>query len=471
VRARDNLRKKVQRTIEKHRMLSPGERIVVAVSGGVDSTVLLHLLHDLSQEHAYSLQVAHLNHMLRGEESERDADFVRDLARRLGLKAVIRSVAVKELPPERPGSLQESARRARYAFLEAVANEVEASKIALGHTRDDQAETVLLNLLRGTGSPGLRGIPPIREGRFVRPLIEVSRKEIEEYAQAQQIRFVTDSSNLKINYLRNRLRLHLLPLLREQYNPQIVAALEGVASILGAEEELLEAMACSRIPSVLVEHEGDGVGLSVPRLLQEPVAVQRRILIEATRRAKRSSYLPLSHRHIFALQELLEAQTGAQLTLPQGMMAAKDYDRLIIRRREERPPACWEYPVAGNGLTRVPEAQVSLKAKVVRRQEIKLEDSTPLLAYLDWDRIVAPLSVRNRRPGDRFHPLGAAGEKKLKDFFINAKVSRSRRDEVPLLICREEILWVIGFRINERYRVRGDTGKVLAIEVIPDEHH
>jgi len=465
MKARTELERRVRQTIEKYRMLLPGERVVVAVSGGIDSTVLLHLLHGLSLTKGYFLHMAHLNHMLRGQESQRDADFVGDLARKLGLEATIRSIGSWQTGP---GSLQERARRARYAFLEKVAREVGAFKVALGHTRDDQAETVLLNLLRGAGMPGLRGIPPVREGCFVRPLIHVSRKEIEEYALLHRIPFVTDSSNLKGSYLRNRIRLRLLPLLQREYNPQVRGNLAASASILAAEEEMLESMASSVLLSVVLERNEGRTILSIPALLQEPLALQRRVLIHAARMASRSSYLPLSHRHIFALQEMLFGQSGAQLVLPNQMVAVKDYDRLIFASGKRPIFQPWEYPLSMDETLHIPELGIRVKAEIRRRREVNLKDSTPLRAFLGWDGIAAPLLLRNRRRGDRFHPLGARGQRKLKDFFIDAKVSRSQRDEIALLVCQKKILWVIGFRIDERYRVREETENILAVEVNRD---
>jgi len=470
VRPRKGLLQKVERTIESYRMILPGEKVLVAVSGGMDSIVLLHLLHTLSQKQGYALHVAHLNHMLRGEESQRDADFVRDYSAQLRLEATIRAISVREAGGQGTDSPQEEARKVRYAFLREVAKEVRAQRIATGHTLDDQAETVLLNLIRGAGVPGLRGIPPVREGRFIRPLIETSRREIEEYARLHQIPFVTDSSNLEATYLRNRIRLRLLPLLHQEYNPQLSEALASIASILGEEENLLRSLALDRLPSLLLHQIEGRVALSIPALLKEPIALQRRILIEAARMAGQSSYLPLSHRHIFALQDLLSAQSGSQVTLPEGWVATKDYERLVISRRRRVSPPAWEYPLAINGVLRVPEAKVSLKAMIRKRQDVDLAESTPLRALLDLDRIVPPLMVRNRRPGDRFWPLGVsgAGEKKLKEFFIDAKVSRARRDEIPLLVCQGQIVWVVGFRISEAYRVREETQKVLSVEVIQD---
>jgi len=470
VRARKGLLHKVERTIESHQMILPGEKVLVAVSGGIDSTVLLHLLHILSQEQDYSLHVAHLDHMLRGEESQRDADFVRDYSAQLGVEATTRAISVKEAAAQGADSLQEEARKVRYAFLREVAQEVGAHRIATGHTLSDQAETVLLNMLRGAGTRGLRGIPPVREGRFVRPLIETSRKEIERYARLHRIPFVTDSSNLKATYLRNRIRLRLLPLLHQEYNPHLSEILASTASILKEEEDLLHSLTLGRLPSILLQRREGEVAISIPTLLKEPIALQRRILIEAARMVGTSSYLPLSHHHIFALQDLLTAQSGSQLALPQGMVAIKDYDRLIIASKGEGPAVSWEYPVAIDGLTAVPEAKLSLKAMTGRRQEVELSQSTPLHAFFDLDRIVPPLVVRNRRPGDRFWPLGVSGarEKKLKEFFIDAKVSRARRDEIPLLVCQGQIVWVVGFRISEAYRVREETKKVLSVEVIRD---
>ena len=468
MKARPDISPKVGQTIRQYQMLHPGEKVVVAASGGIDSTVLLHLLHRFSERQGYSLHVAHLNHMLRGEESQRDADFVRDYACQLGVETTIRSVSVKGVRRGKSDSLQETARQIRYAFLKEVAEEVGASKIALGHTRDDQAETVLLNLLRGAGRPGLRGIPPVREGRFIRPLIETTREEIEGYAQVNQIPFVSDSSNLKVAYLRNRIRLHLLPLLRQEYNPQLSETLAAIASILGEEEDLLESLTSARLSSILLEQEEGQVALSIPGLLQEPIALQRRILIAAVRMAA-PSYLHLSHRHIFSLQELLLAQSGSQLTLPGGMEAFKDYDRLLLESRKRLSFRAWAYPLPTPGIIQLQETGLRIRAEVRGRQEVHLEESTPYRAFFDADRARPPLLVRNRRPGDYFYPLGMGGGKKLKEFLIDAKVSRGEREETPLLVSGAEIAWVIGFRIDERYRVREETQKVLAAEVIRDE--
>lgn len=466
---KSDLSLKVQNTIRKYQMLRSGEKVVVAVSGGIDSSVLLHLLHRFSQMEGYSPHVAHLNHMLRGEESQRDADFVRDYARQLGLEATISSTAVKEAKGFRSGSLQESARRVRYAFLEEVAARVGAQKIALGHTRDDQAETVLVNLLRGAGLPGLRGIPPVREGRFVRPLIETSRREIEEYALQNQVSFVTDSTNLKESYLRNRIRLNLLPLLCEQYNPRLPESLAAVASILAEEEGLLESLASARLSSVLLLQDKGRTALSIPVLLREPVALRRRILIAASRMA-RSSDLPLSHLHVFALEELLSAQNGSQLSLPGRMAAIKEYDRLVFTEQVRAPFPGWEHPLSIDRLVRVPEARVRLKAEIHGRSEVDLKQSSPSRAFFDADGILFPLTVRSRRPGDYFYPLGGKGKKKLKEFLIDAKVPRGQRDDIPLLVSGEEIVWVVGLRIDERFRVREGTEKVVMVEMIPDEN-
>jgi tRNA(Ile)-lysidine synthase len=458
---------KVQRTIEKYRMISPGDKVLVAVSGGVDSSVLLHLLHRLSSRLGCSLQVAHLNHLLRGEESQRDEQFVREMAERLGLEAIIRAVPVRETAA-RPGlSLQVRARQVRYAFLEEVAREAGCNRIALGHTADDQAETLLIYLLRGAGRRGLRGIPPLREGLFVRPLIEAYRSEIEDYAQKERIPFVTDSSNLKTDYLRNRIRLALLPHLRSEYNPRILETLATEASILAAEEELLGSLTASRFPGVVEEEEEGRIAFSIASLQQEPVALQRRLLLEGARRLAGPSSFPWGHRHIFALVDLLSAPSGSEIDLPQGMVARRSYGLLLLEKKREQPPAPWDHPVAVEGVTSLPEAGMGLRARVVSREQVRLEESSPSLAFLDFDRLIPPLSARNRRPGDRFYPLGAGGEKKLKDFLIEGKVPRSARDHLPLLVDREKILWVVGMRLDQRARVGDDTRRVLRIEVVP----
>jgi len=244
--------------------------------------------------------------------------------------------------------------------------------------------------------------------------------------------------------------------------------LAAIASILGEEEDLLESLTSARLSSILLEQEEGQVALSIPGLLQEPIALQRRILM-ATARMAAPSYPHLSHRHIFSLQELLLAQSGSRLTLPGGMEAFKDYDRLLLGTRKRSPFRAWEHPLPIKGEVQVPEAALRIKMEILRRQEVHLEESTPYRVFFDADRARPPLLVRNRRSGDYFYPLGMGGKKKLKEFLIDAKVSRGEREEIPLLVFGAEIAWVIGFRIDERYRVREETQKVLAAEVIRDE--
>ncbi|MBI3988053.1 MAG: tRNA lysidine(34) synthetase TilS, partial [candidate division NC10 bacterium] len=323
------LLKKIRQTIARFGMLQGGEGVVVAVSGGVDSMVLLHLLVRLREPLALRLHVAHLDHGLRGEEGERDARFVREQAAFLALPATVERIEVKR---ETGCSLQETARKVRYQFLDRVAESVGASKIALGHTQDDLAETFLINLLRGSGVRGLAGIPPIREGRIIRPLIGTSRQGILAYARAHEIFFVVDSSNVKADYLRNRIRLQLLPVLAE-YNPRIVRCLAQAALIFREEEAYLSLLVRERLASILVKPEGGEPALHIPTLQELPLALKRRILREAFGLL---GGLSLSFERVAALEDLLTGPSRGQLSLSGGFVALRDGE--ILRFVRQKPP-------------------------------------------------------------------------------------------------------------------------------------
>lgn len=452
------LLEKVQKTIARYGMLNPGERVVVAVSGGPDSMVLLHLLCRLQEPLHLHLHVAHLNHGLRGEEGERDAAFVKGWVEKWGLPSTIGRIEVRK----RKGSLQEAARHARYRFLEEVAKAVGASRIALGHTQDDLAETVLINLLRGAGLKGLAGIPPAREGRIIRPLIETSRKEILAYAESQGVPFVVDASNLSEGYLRNRIRLTLLPTLAE-YNPRIVKALARAALILREEDAYLSALAKEALSSLLLQ--GEEAALPILALEGLPPALRRRVLREAFSRV---SGLSLSWKKTLALEGLLETPSD-RLTLPGGVVALREGERLIFARKPVPGGVEAVYLLSPADEVELPAFGLRLHFMLLPKEACDLTAASPFCAFFNAEKMQGPLCVRAWRPGDRFFPLGLGGSKKLQDFFVDLKIPRWRRHSIPLLLSREQIAWVVGVRIDDRFKVTEETREVLKVEAFPLE--
>lgn len=452
--------------------VAPEERLLVAVSGGVDSMVLLDVLGRLRDRLGLGLHVAHVHHGLRGRAADRDAAFVVAEAAGRGL-----AVSVCRLDPaerRRGESVQVWARSARYACLDAIAARVRASRIAVAHTLDDQAETVLLHLLRGTGPRGLAGIPPVRH-HILRPLLTVSRAEVEAYAAARRLAFRTDASNASDAYLRNRVRHHLLPLVAKAYNPRIVESLAALAALMREDESVLTDQAASLLARA-TRAAGPGVCLAIEALREAPPAVARRAVQEAFQRARPGGTRgrhALMRRHLEALSRLL-TQDGV-VRLPGGLVACREGAEIRIgpptapaperpndnSRAGAGPPV--EVPVRPGVWTRWPPFHCRLRVR-------RLEAGAHLTRRARWRAILsprlleAPLLLRGWRPGDRFRPLGMRGEKKLQDFFVDAKVPREERGRIPLLLAGERIAWVAGQRIADEFRFQGE-GPACLVEV------
>jgi tRNA(Ile)-lysidine synthase len=456
---------RVRRYIEQHGMLRPGDRVIVAVSGGPDSTALLHVLYRLAPDFQVSLHVFHLDHGVRGVESAEDAVYVRRLADRLGIPSTVVTLGPDVLK-RMGGSFQANARAVRYAELEALARRLNATRVALGHNRDDQAETVLMRLLRGAGRQGLSGIPPMRTAggiTYIRPLLEIPRREIESYCAEHELQPRLDASNLKAEYLRNRIRLELLPMLAREYNPAISANLAQTASVLREEEHFLDGLAHEALERCRAQ--GEGVALCSDRLLQEPLALARRVVRLAARMAAGGEY-DLGLEAVTRVLEAARCREGShRLHLPGGVEVQVEYGicRFTLGERGAAVPR-GEWPVALSGETAIPELGLRLKAHVGGAVP-----PGPGLAVFDLDRLPGPLSVRFRRPGDRLWPVGMDGSKKLQDIMVDAKVPQRLRDRIPILVSGEEVLWAIGLRLDRRFLADGATRQALVLEVVQRE--
>lgn len=447
----------VQRAITTHRLLQPGERVVVAVSGGADSIVLLHCLLRLRGPYSLDLCVAHFDHRLR-ETSRQDALFVEGVAASWGLPVTTGTWAREG---RRNRSLQAEARQARYRFLEEVASRVGATKIALGHNRDDQAETVLLHLLRGSGLRGLRGMLPRSDQRLIRPLLDVGREEIEAYVKAHQLSFGEDPSNRDLRYRRNRVRWRLVPLLEREYNPSVTRGLARMAALIAEDEATLDEIARASLKG-LVGIEGETICLGLSSLQALAPAIRRRILERAIRGVTPGAYLTASH--LEAVDRLTAPGGPKETSLPQDMRAWRAHGFLYVGRRRPESgssPVREELPVPGEVL--IPAWGVRVEAAIQAVPMTDIRSAGPERAYVDWKQVVPPLEVRSWRSGDRFRPLGLKGSKKVQDLFVDAKVPRESREQVPIVTDQQGILWVSGFRIDERGRVGGATEQVLVL--------
>jgi tRNA(Ile)-lysidine synthase len=414
-------------------MITPGDRVLVAVSGGPDSTALLAALHVLSARDGFALHAAHLNHQLRGDESRRDQECAESVARRLGVACVVESVAALGGGP----NLEARARRERYAFLTRSAAQLGCTRIATGHTRDDQAETVLMRLLRGSGRDGLVGIRPVRDSRIIRPLIECSRADVLAFLKSRGLPFCEDSSNQDRRFLRNRVRHDVLPLL-QAINPAVAARLACTATMMAEEGAVLE----ERAGTFLSDSAGEG--LDVSALRAAPTGLRARV-VRAWLRVQRGTLARLSARHVRAISDLAAAtRPNARVRLPAGEIVVREYQRLIWRPRLVESPADPPRVLS-------PGAVVSLAsgwriaAEVVASAGVASERPADLCQLLaDAAAIIEPLIVRVPRPGDRIRPLGVHGHRKLQDIFVDRKLPIGVRRSCPVVEYRGEILWVPG---------------------------
>ncbi|MXW78829.1 MAG: tRNA lysidine(34) synthetase TilS [Gemmatimonadetes bacterium] len=430
--------------------LEAGAGLVVAASGGVDSTVLLDVLDGLG----YQLHVAHLDHALRPDSAD-DSRFVADEAKRRGLPCSVERRDVGAYARTEGLSLEEAGRRQRYIFLDQVADRTGSQFIALGHHADDQAETVILRLLRGSGATGLRGMEIVREGRYLRPLLRVRRAEIEEYARQRGLCYREDPSNRDWRFLRNRVRGELLPLLKS-YNSNITEVLNRTAALLKAEDDLLAALAQEALDTVICERCNDKVALDSNRLLTYHIAIQRRVL-RAVLQGLAAAEGPFDFARIEQVRDWIEADDKRLRVLGAGLKGQGCGTRYILRRGQRPPVACcFEIP----GVLVLREHGVKICVQIVSPEHFDKSQLGGARVALDADRLGAQVQVRSLRPGDRFQPLGMEGHKKLSDFLIDAKWPKISRDEVLVLARGEEIAWVAPLRSSHAFRIQSTTRRI-----------
>ena len=470
------LQDQVKKTIEKHQMIQQSDDLLVAVSGGPDSVALLHLLCDLRKELGLHLEVAHLQHGIRGAEAQEDARFVAELAETLGLPFHLKEVNLRQIQSASgKGNLEALARVERYRFFAAVARERKLGKIATAHTQDDQAETVLMWLLRGSGLKGLGGMPlvhpldganvePTSRLMVVRPLLYVSRAEIEEYLKEKDLTFRFDRSNQDLSFLRNWIRLKLIPQLKEKMDRNLPARLAQQAELIREEEDLLNGLAHAAINEIRTAE-----GMNRGSLLKHSKAMQRRLLrlwIEGTRGHLRG----LDFQHVEALLDLIaDGPPQGRLSIPGGWQLVKEYETLRLEKQSRRMGqqcACYSYALQVGEDLHIHEAGLMIQTRTISLPLPSLPD-TFTEAVFDVASVAADLTLRNFRHGDRFQPLGMAGHKKVKELFIEKKVPLSVRASLPLLLHGDEVIWIPGYGRSEHGKVTPATKAILHLKAVP----
>ncbi len=475
----------VTHTIDAYGMLSPHDHLLIALSGGADSTALLVAMAEIAPKYDLRLSAAHVNHGIRGAEAERDARHAEttteEVAKRYGIEIpfYLRAVDVKKLAKEKKLSTQEAGRLARDVFFRELMKTIGATKIATGHTASDNAETFLMRLVTGAGPEGLSGIPPVRLP-YIRPLIDVTRAEVEAFLTEQGIAWITDSTNLKSDYLRNRVRNEVMPMLKS-INPNIERTL--IETVAGYRERfaLLKSAA-----DVLVEKNFPDNPHSVAELASLPPDLRSEVVKLLIFREARETSRPvrLLRAHIEAVVDLITSPSDGQkhVPLPGGLVASRTYEALTIapqrgptRHRQATKQDERVIPLPQSGSVIFPLLDIVITAEVIRTDPpeggakscapdalLTGSGNTDRSACFDLDTIPGPLFVRTRRIGDRIHPAGG-GTRKLSDFFIDNKVPRDERDKVPLLVLSDDVIWIVGMRQDERFSVTPETKRILRV--------
>jgi tRNA(Ile)-lysidine synthase len=469
----------VRRAIRRHALLQPGSRVLAAVSGGADSVAMLIILRELAAESRFELVgLAHLNHQLRGAEADADEAFCARLAASFGLPFDVEQIDVRRLAADQAISIEHAAHTARHAFYDRAAVRAKATAVAVAHTRDDQAETFLLRLLRGAGPRGFGGMHP-QSGFVIRPLLDASREEVRDFLSSRQVEFREDASNADVAIARNRVRHELIPFLRERFSPGIINVLDREAAIARDDSEFLD-QAAALASGTLVTLTSEGVEIDVEGLLVQPPAIARRVIRDAQQLVTGSRFIGFES--IDAVLAAAVSKSPEALDLPGHRMNRRGGVLVLTKSRPGRGrdrsdglrDLGFAYALDVPGEVKVPEAACAITAAT----DTLIDGESPAARWtlasrgnvvvIEAGGISGPLVVRNRRPGDRFRPLGLKGHKKLQDFFVDEKVRRSDRDTIPLVVDSSgQIVWVAGHAVAEEFRVTDRTRAVVILKRLP----
>jgi tRNA(Ile)-lysidine synthase len=463
----------VRKVIIEHGLIRNGDLVLVGVSGGADSLCLLHVLHGLSRNMGFTVAAVHVNHMLRGAESDMDEEFVRNICCDWRIDLSICKRDVKALAAREGISIEAAAREARYGAFDICMKEKGADRVAVAHNKNDQAETVLMNLVRGSGLEGLTGMDYIR-GRIIRPLLNEDRHRIEEYCRENNLFPRTDSSNFDNAYTRNRVRNQLIPLMREVFEADPVESIARMALLLKEDSRCLESEASRIFESSSAREFKDGkttVKIGINTLIGCPKALSSRLVRMAVGSLK-SDVTGLEKKHIDDVLLLARCgKTGSIIQLPQELTVEKGYGELIFcQDRKPGRPARFQEELKIPGVTHIGERGLAYEVELLPADDvygtISGLQAGSFTQYFDYERLKSGINIRNRRNGDVFMPLNAPGERKLKDYFIDRKVPRAERDLIPLVAVGKEIVWVTGHNISDKFKVTENTKTVLKIKCL-----
>ncbi|HPC56873.1 MAG TPA: tRNA lysidine(34) synthetase TilS [Caldisericia bacterium] len=435
-------------------MINENDRILVGLSGGPDSIFLLYILHNYFNN---QLIIAHINHKLRGIDSDLDEKFIRTISQKLKIPLYVIREDVKKLSTKNKKSIEEVGRDVRFSFFNKILKVENFNKIALGHNLDDNVETILINFIKGSGMKGLIGIPEKRDN-IIHPIINIKKEEILKYLEENKIEYRIDKTNFETDYLRNKVRNYLLPIIEKEFNKNFKEKILALSNILKVEDKFLDDLV-ENIKNDILKFEDDFVKIDLKKLQNLHLSLKRRLIRKVIDHFNKDlREYPLDH--IDKVISLENKKTGKEIELPLNLIAVKDKNNIIIERRDfEIPDFYIEIPDIGSYQEIGMKIELSLVEKIS-----KVKD--PFISFFDYDKIELPLKIRKPMFGEKFKPLGLKKEKKIQDFFVDSGIPKSVRWNLPILLDKkDDILWIVGVRISDDYKVTNLTNRVICIKI------
>lgn len=452
---------KVLSTINKYNLIEDGDKIVLGISGGPDSICLLHILNRLKEKMDIEIYAAHLNHQIRGLEAQKDALYVSKICDNMGITLFVKSLNVPKYCSDNGLSIEEGARKLRYEMFDEIKSKIKANKIAVGHNLNDQAETILMRIMRGTGLQGLRGIEYIRENSIIRPILDIDRKDIEDYCKHYDLKPRIDKSNLDNIYTRNKIRLELIPYMKDNFNPNVIESIVRMSNSLKSDSDYIECESNIKYNEVSIKDK-DSVNIDIKKYISLHKAIKTRILRKAISDLFGDTNF-IDQKHIEDIMELEnESKLDKKITLPRRMFAYRTKNNIILTTREiinEDIEFCYNIPI--NGFVKIKELDLIIETQTMSIDRYKSMKSDKSSKVFDFNKVKGGIIARSRDQGDKIKL--SIGSKKIKQLFIDLKIPKEERCKIPIIADSEEIMCVGNQRISENYKIDINTKEVLKV--------
>ncbi len=455
---------KVREYILENELIEKGDNILVALSGGPDSVCLLHILARLKSEFNLRLGAIHINHLLRGEEAIEDENYTKDLCKSLEVESYVERIDIATIAEKEGQSIELAGREERYKAFNKIKEKFSYDKIAVAHNSNDQAETVLMRLMRGSGLEGLTGIKTKRGDGIIRPILCLNRNEIEKYCEEYKLEPRIDKSNYEKIYNRNKVRLDILPYMKENFNEDIIDTLNRMALLLQKDNEYLEDVATTAY-NKYCEEKNNKIIVSKELFKDEKEAIITRVLKKSFKNIS-NSHKNFEMKHIVDIIDLSKLGTNKEIHLTNGIIAQNIYGDIIFKQRKNKEDSIKGNEISINKedlMSTIEFSNYKVDLQIIDKKNNVEFSNNDLIKFFDYDKIEEGIIVRHRKDGDKMVPMGMKGTKKLKDIFINSKIPKENRDIIPIVCFDEKIAWVVGVKVSEQFKVTSNTKQILKI--------